>query len=95
MRKRRQAPRAKRIEGMAPEILDVEGAARLLGVSTRTIYKLAGERAIPAAKVGKEWRFSRKRLIEWVTQGAEKGGGEPTTLEDLLRSGSVRVVPRG
>jgi excisionase family DNA binding protein len=93
MKQRRQAPRTDRIEGMAPEILDVAGAARLLGVSTRTIYKLANDKVIPAAKVGKEWRFSRKRLIEWIANGAEPTA--PMTLDELLRSSNVRVAPRG
>jgi hypothetical protein len=38
---------------MDKEILDVEGAATLLGVSI----------------VGREWRFSRTNLIEWVANG--------------------------
>jgi excisionase family DNA binding protein len=95
MRKRQRPPRAQRIEGMAAEILDVEGAARLLGVSKRTIYKLASEQAVPAAKVGREWRFSRKRLIEWVTEGTGKTPGKPQTLEELLRQNNVRAAPRG
>ena len=66
MRARKQDARAKRIKGMAAEILDVAGAATLLGVSRRTVYKLVSKRMIPATKVGKEWRFSRKRLIDWA-----------------------------
>jgi excisionase family DNA binding protein len=52
------------------EILDVQGAATLLGVSTTTIYNLARKGEIPATRVGREWRFSRSNLIEWVANGA-------------------------
>jgi excisionase family DNA binding protein len=96
MGRRKAAPRQARIEGMSPEILDVEGAARLLGVSKRTIYSLAHEKVLPASKVGREWRFSRKRLIEWVTEGSRTPDpkGEPQSLEELLRSVSVRAARR-
>ncbi len=52
------------------EILDVEGAATLLGVSTTTIYNLARKGEIPATRVGREWRFARANLIQWVANGA-------------------------
>ena len=38
MRKSRPPSRRERLENMAAEIVDVEGAAQLLGVSKRTIY---------------------------------------------------------
>jgi excisionase family DNA binding protein len=47
--------RAERIAAMDEEILDVEGAARALGVSTRTIYNLARKGEILAMRVGREW----------------------------------------
>jgi excisionase family DNA binding protein len=56
---------------MAKEILDVAGAAELLGVSPWTIYQLARKGTIPGARVGKEWRFARASLIQWVSNGAQ------------------------
>ena len=56
---------------MDEEILSVEGAARALGVSTRTIYTLARKGEIPAMRVGREWRFTRQNIREWVTNGSE------------------------
>jgi excisionase family DNA binding protein len=52
--------RAERMAAMDEEILDVEGAARVLGVSTRTVYNLARKGEIPAMRIGREWRFARK-----------------------------------
>src|ERR671924_180231 len=54
---------------MDKEILDVEGAATLLGVSTTTIYHLARKGEIPPTRVGREWRFARANLIQWVANG--------------------------
>jgi len=56
---------------MDKEILDVAGAAQLLGVSTRTIYKLTRNGMMPGTRVGREWRFARQKLIQWVASGSE------------------------
>ena len=80
--------RADRVTNMDKEILDTEGAALVLGVSKSTIYKLAQARTLPGVKVGKEWRFSRRKLIAWVSQGAED---EVDDLAALLKSANVRA----
>ena len=51
-------------------ILDVEGAALLLGMSKHTIYRLITKDKLPATKIGREWRFHRPTLIEWVATGS-------------------------
>jgi excisionase family DNA binding protein len=68
--KRRRRSREERLSGMDKAILDVDGAATLLGVSTATIYKLARKGKIPGTRVGREWRFARPSLIQWVTNGS-------------------------
>jgi excisionase family DNA binding protein len=50
--------RWQRIAAMDKDILDVEGAATLLGVSASTIYHLAQQGRIPATRIGREWRFA-------------------------------------
>src|ERR1700675_5042759 len=67
--KKPKTARWQRIAMMDKEILDVEGAAPLLGVST-TIYNLARKGEIPATRVGREWRFARANLIQWVANGS-------------------------
>ena len=81
--------RQDRLQAMSPDILNVEGAAILLGVSSRTIYKVVAECKLPGTKVGKAWRFARKRLIDWVANGG-KTENRDDALESLLRSGKVR-----
>jgi excisionase family DNA binding protein len=54
---------------MDREILNMEEAAELFSVSVKTFIKLLKEEKIPARKIGREWRFSRKSLIEWLSTG--------------------------
>lgn len=54
---------------MNKEILNMEEAAELFGVSVKTFIKLLKEEKVPARKIGREWRFSRKALIEWLSSG--------------------------
>jgi len=51
------------------DILNVEEAASLLGVSVKTFNKVLHAEDMPARKIGREWKFSRTALIEWVGSG--------------------------
>ncbi len=52
------------------EILNIEEAAQLLGVSVKTFNKVLHTERIPARKIGREWKFSRSALIAWVGSGS-------------------------
>ncbi|MCP5021039.1 MAG: helix-turn-helix domain-containing protein [bacterium] len=54
------------------DILNIEQAAALLGVSVKTFHKVLHSERVPARKIGREWKFSRQALIDWV------GGGVST-----------------
>ena len=66
------------------DILTAEEAAQYLRVSPRTLRELAGSGAIPARKVGREWRFSRSTLHEWLTRSSE----EPTQAKSQKAPGA-------
>lgn len=51
------------------EILNIEEAAALLGVSVKTFNKVLHSEDLPARKIGREWKFSRQALIDWVGNG--------------------------
>ena len=55
--------------GDSPEILNIEEAAALLGVSIKTFNKVLHSQNLPARKIGREWKFSRSALIAWVGSG--------------------------
>jgi len=48
------------------DVLTVNDAAEFLGISPYTVRKQARQGLIPGRKVGKEWRFSRESLVEWL-----------------------------
>ncbi len=51
------------------EILTIEEASELLGVSIKTFNKVLHTQSIPARKIGREWKFARRALIDWVGSG--------------------------
>jgi excisionase family DNA binding protein len=58
------------------EILTLEEVATYLRLKPQTIYKWAQEGRIPAAKLGKEWRFRRSVLDRWLDEQMSSGNGE-------------------
>lgn len=54
---------------MDESILNLEQTADFLGISEKTLIKLLREENIPARKIGREWRFCRAALIEWISGG--------------------------
>ncbi len=59
-------------ESSSREILNVEEAAALLGVSIKTFNKVLHAQDLPARKIGREWKFSRQALIDWVGSGRSR-----------------------
>jgi excisionase family DNA binding protein len=50
------------------EILTLEEVATYLRLTPQTIYKWAQEKRIPAAKLGKEWRFRKSIIDRWLDE---------------------------
>ena len=50
------------------EIMTLEEVAAYLRLKPQTIYTWAQEKKIPAAKLGKEWRFKKTIIDEWYLQ---------------------------
>ena len=48
------------------EVLDADAAAELLDIHLVTLRRLALAGRIPARKCGREWRFSRQALHNWL-----------------------------
>lgn len=75
----------------AREILNVEEAAALLGVSVKTFNKVLHSQDLPARKIGREWKFSRRALIEWVGSGRSRDFYKEATEAER---GPARSTPR-
>ena len=50
------------------EILTLEEVAKYLKVKPQTIYTWAQNSKIPAAKLGKEWRFKKSIIDKWFNE---------------------------
>ncbi len=50
------------------DIMTLEEVAAYLRLKPQTIYTWAQEKRIPAAKLGKEWRFRKSLIDEWFIQ---------------------------
>src|SRR3546814_11537787 len=50
-------------------ILTVAEAARLLKVHPNTVRNLIKAGTIPAARVGRQWRFVEAELVAWIRSG--------------------------
>ncbi len=50
---------------MENDIMTLEEVANYLKLKPQTIYTWAQEKKIPAAKIGKEWRFKKSIIDEW------------------------------
>ena len=51
---------------METDILTVQELQHYLKLPRPTIYALAQSGRIPAAKIGKHWRFRRSEVDEWL-----------------------------
>jgi excisionase family DNA binding protein len=49
-----------------PEVLTLEEAAGLLRLGEAAARAAAEAGEIPARRIGGRWRFSRRRLLEWL-----------------------------
>ena len=50
------------------EIMTIEDVAKYLKLKPQTIYTWAQNGSIPAAKLGKEWRFKKSVIDNWFNQ---------------------------
>jgi excisionase family DNA binding protein len=72
------------------EILTLEEASQLFQVSTKTFLKLLREEALPARKIGREWRFCRTALLAWMAEGSSQNY---ITTEEAGRAYFAQVAP--
>jgi excisionase family DNA binding protein len=54
----------------AADVLAVGDLARYLSLPVSTAYRLAEARQVPGFKVGRQWRFYRPALDQWIERNA-------------------------
>jgi excisionase family DNA binding protein len=72
------------------EILNIEEASAFLGVSTKTFQKVLRGGDMPGRKVGREWKFWRRALAEWVGRGRSRD-----FLDSIDREAAAEPAPEG
>lgn len=55
------------------QVLNTQEAATLLGVHKETVRRLARKGALPCFKIGKDWRFRRDALLQWMELPPKEG----------------------
>lgn len=53
-------------------VMTAEQAAEYLQTSVYTVKRRARDGTIPAAKIGREWRFLRSELDAWLSAGGTR-----------------------
>jgi excisionase family DNA binding protein len=76
------------------EVLTLPEAAAYLRVPEEVLQRMAAEQAIPARKIGEEWRFLRSALQDWLSRDANRGsdGARLVPLQLLLAEIEDRLL---
>lgn len=79
---------------MDNDILNLEQACDFLGVGERTLIKLLREEHIPSRKIGREWRFSKSALMNWISSGDSYEYANKEDLYEVIKdtSGNYTVM---
>lgn len=72
---------------MAKEVLTPQEVADLLHLSVYSVKKLAREGVLPGKRVGRQWRFSHRAVLEWLEE-------ERLTEEEMarVREGEAQIA---
>ena len=60
---------------MNSEIMTLEEVAGYLKLKPQTLYKWAQDGNIPGTKIGKEWRFRKSIVDQWIDSGIHLSPG--------------------
>jgi len=76
------------IEHSESQILTIREVASYLKLPVSTVYRLVERRELPGNKVGRQWRFQRGLIDDWLKRRSEE---KPTTIlvvddEERIRS---------
>lgn len=66
---------------IAKHYMTIEDVSSYIKIPEETVYKYARTGAIPAAKLGRHWRFERERIDDWIV---EQSNQEPEAVRVLI-----------
>ena len=47
-------------------LMTINEVAAYMQVSRFTVYRLAKDHTIPATKIGRQWRFQKEEIDQWI-----------------------------
>ena len=53
-------------------LLTIDEVAAYMQVSRFTVHRLAKEHSIPASKIGRQWRFQKEEIEQWMREQSRK-----------------------
>lgn len=66
-RKKRKVSRRPFV-GPPPEVMDIRTLAQYLGMGRSKIYNLIRQKKIPASRIGRQYRFSKELIDQWLKE---------------------------
>ena len=67
MKRRKKAAR-RHLTGPIPEVMDIQMLAHYLGMGRSKIYNLIRQKKIPASRIGRQYRFSKALVDQWLRE---------------------------
>jgi excisionase family DNA binding protein len=77
------------LEWGGDSVMTIEEVAAFLKVSETTAYQLVRGGEIQGRKVGREWRFLKSEIVQWLKKGGE--GSSSSVLQDDLNGGEYKI----
>ena len=69
---------------MTESALTAAEVATLLNVNVETVYALIRSDGLPAARVGRRWRFSKPKVLAWFEARHVSDLNEPRRMTDSI-----------
>lgn len=54
--------------GSPPEVMDIKTLAQYLGMGRSKIYNLIRQKKIPASRIGRQYRFAKGLIDQWLKE---------------------------
>ncbi|MEK7743044.1 MAG: helix-turn-helix domain-containing protein [Elusimicrobiota bacterium] len=68
MPRRKKRAARKQLSGPPPEVMDIKTLALYLGMGRSKIYNLIRQKKVPASRIGRQYRFSRPLVDQWLKE---------------------------
>jgi len=68
MKRKKRKLQRKQLIGPPPEVMDIKTLAQYLGMGRSKIYSLIRQKRIPASCIGRQYRFSKGLIDQWLKE---------------------------